>query len=388
MNDGSHRAGVACLEMDLDGTDVYYHNMAHLSARECKQINNHLAYDHYVRTGSRFQKCWVDDGNELLKFRTKDRLGRLSITDNKRHLLTVHITDAHGNSSVLTLHLQGTPPEEIGPARINGPLKLTYRTEENALVVSVKNCPATENALTLYVNGKPHCQAPAYRTGNETVFIHDFRNGLPDSLEVAGKRKVCYFQRVISGPEGAELLNGNLSLQFGPSTLFDTLYMEVKEDPDDQVVAVHNPLTPLQSPLKISMKPFAGLAHTDKTAAYLDLNSGNRLKYLGGQWDQENNIHFSTKVLGRFTLASDNTPPIIRPRIVNRRDARFQIYDNRSGIGSWWATLNGKFLLMGYEHKQNTLFSIKQYPDQVLTGTLELTVTDNQGNTAVYRKEL
>ncbi|MES2386990.1 MAG: M23 family metallopeptidase [Bacteroidota bacterium] len=388
MNDGSQRAGITCMDMQLDGKDIYFHSLAHLSDREARQINNHLVYDNYVRTGSRFQKCYVDDGNELKNYRSLDKLGKITIFDDKKHTLTVNISDAHGNSSTLTATLLGNPPEDLLPnPQVNGPVKFLHRAEENTLLVTVRNMGAPDKTLTLFSGGKPFQLSPAYRKANETMFLWDLRKGVADSVRVANCCDRYSYKRVITTAEGSALNSGNIALDFITGNLFDTLYMEIKEDAEDRAISVHNPLTPLQSPIGISMKPLPGLVNRDKTAAYLDLNRGKMLKYIGGKWDNDV-IKFHSKVLGRFTLATDNIPPTIKVLVANRAHFKAKIYDNRSGIASWRATLNGKFLLMMYEHKQNMIFSETLIPDTPLSGKLELSVTDNMGNVAIYTKQL
>lgn len=95
---------------------------------------------------------------------------------------------------------------------------------------------------------------------------------------------------------------------------------------------------------------------------------------------------------GIYTLASDTRPPSIAPVnfkdgqwISSNSDLKLRIADDLSGIKSYRATVNGKFILMEYEYKNNTL--THDFNDGVVTDTennLKVIVTDNVGNSATY----
>tara|TARA_B100000953_G_scaffold295186_1_gene285997 strand:- start:62 stop:1756 length:1695 start_codon:yes stop_codon:yes gene_type:complete len=99
-----------------------------------------------------------------------------------------------------------------------------------------------------------------------------------------------------------------------------------------------------------------------------------------------------TRTFGEYTLVSDVNPPSIRP--VNFKDGQWisgntnlqvKISDDLSGIQSFRATVNGKWILMEYEYKNNTL--THDFTDGVVTDTennFKLIVTDNVGNINTY----
>ncbi|MGB8704875.1 MAG: M23 family metallopeptidase [Gillisia sp.] len=98
------------------------------------------------------------------------------------------------------------------------------------------------------------------------------------------------------------------------------------------------------------------------------------------------------RTFGDYTLVADITPPDITP--VNFKDGQWisgnsilklKISDDLSGINSYRATVNGKFVLMEYEYKNNTL--THDFSDGVVTDTenhLKVIVTDNVGNSSTY----
>jgi Peptidase family M23 len=390
MNDGTQRGSCACIEIEMDGKEIYYYNQSHLSLKEQRQINNHLAYDHFIRSGSRFQKCYLADGNMLQEFRSPDKNGRITILDEETHLIKTVITDAYGNFATLELKLKGSKPGNVAsPLSGVGTIKFKHQILENTLKMLVQNLGSTDKVIRVFCGSQQTDLEVAYRGGKESVFLWDLRHGIPDSVAIRNRVAFFNIQRHIVSSEKASVSVGNLLLEFLPHTLFDTLYLEVKHDHEEKTVMVNNPLIPLQGMLEMQMKPFTPVLKPDKTAAYLALNEGKRLKFLGGKWDElYSSIRFRTKTFGAFKLATDSKPPIIKLLQVNARMARFKIYDNMSGIGSWRATVNGKFLLMCYEHKQNLIYSVKLNPEEPLKGEFVLTVADNMGNESVFKRRL
>jgi hypothetical protein len=143
---------------------------------------------------------------------------------------------------------------------------------------------------------------------------------------------------------------------------------------------------PLVSALRLGFKPLKSILNREKTAVYMESYS-KKLKYVGGLWEGDV-IHFMAKNLGKFRLATDSIPPKIKPAVVNRNAIRVHIYDNMSGIKSFRATLNGQWLLMNYEHKQNLLFAEPRVKGTPLSGELVLQVTDNAGNVGELRRRI
>jgi hypothetical protein len=82
-------------------------------------------------------------------------------------------------------------------------------------------------------------------------------------------------------------------------------------------------------------------------------------------------------------------PPVVRPKnfkekqwLTNYRYLSLHISDNLSGIYNYSATLNGKWILMEYEPKTQTLtYNFDDKIDNERQCNLEVEVVDNVGNT-------
>jgi len=112
-------------------------------------------------------------------------------------------------------------------------------------------------------------------------------------------------------------------------------------------------------------------------------------------------LSIATRDFGVYTLVKDITPPTVKPInfsdkkwISNNKTLRIEIKDDLSGINSYRATINGKFILMEYEYKDNSL--TYYFSDHIIEDTennFKLIVIDNVGNSTTfestfYRKEL
>jgi len=88
----------------------------------------------------------------------------------------------------------------------------------------------------------------------------------------------------------------------------------------------------------------------------------------------------------------DTSPPSIKP--VNFNDGKWissnttlkvKIEDDRSGISSYRATVNGKFILMEYNYKTDVL--TYDFDDGIVKDTennFKLIVVDNVGNSTTF----
>ncbi|CDF79055.1 peptidase, M23 family [Formosa agariphila KMM 3901] len=106
----------------------------------------------------------------------------------------------------------------------------------------------------------------------------------------------------------------------------------------------------------------------------------------------ENTLSTFTKSLGYYTIASDTTAPKItavnfkdEQWISNAKTLKVKITDDLSGISDYRATINGKWILMEYEYKTNTL--TYNFDDQISTephNDFKIIVTDNVGNSSTF----
>jgi len=388
MNDGSQRAGVMCKEVFFDGNEVFYHNTTRLTLKEQKQINHHIAYDVLRLTGHKYEKLYLDDGNILKSMRPFIKHGFITILDSLMHEVTIRLSDPYGNSTYCTVFLQGTIPKQgviTGTFPANATPKFRNKVESNYLRTTISQVSDTDKLLCIFADGQKTFCERAYVQENKAVFIYDLRRGLPDSMLIAGftdssqvVSDVIYPERRINEVEG-ELAK----VTFDPYCLFDTTYIEVNEDLEERTFTFGSPLIAMQGQAIISF-PIPESADRQHVGIYQILNKNGSARWVSN-FIVGDELRGRIKYFGTYKLLTDTKPPTIRPTRTTAKGLSFLINDNLSGIQSWRCTVNGKWVLMNYEHKRNLIYSEKLNPDEDFEGEMILEVKDNANNTATYK---
>jgi hypothetical protein len=376
-NGVDNRNGVSAIEVTVDGKTVYAHHLESFSFDLNRHLNVHTDY----ASGAKFQRCYVADGNALPIYRTAENRGKWNIAAKSTQRVTVTLWDAYRNQSQLNFTIQGQEPKTPVPVAKPGklPPSIRYEVDENTLIVKVKNLKPGTNSATLHIKQKPFILPVAYQKAGEIGFVWDLRKGLPDSVNVSNTCLPFFFRRVVPPQTDQVYGNDSLRLTFEKTSLFDTLYLEVKRTGDE--ITVNTPDIPLLSGIAIGMKPRSTDWDQSKTLAYAV--RGRRLQCLGGTW-VNGQINFKTRELGTFTLATDTIPPKVILVSKNADQISLRIGDDLSGISSFRAQVDGKWLLMNYDHKRSLIWSEKADKDVPLQGTFTLEVKDLAGNTQVY----
>jgi hypothetical protein len=141
---------------------------------------------------------------------------------------------------------------------------------------------------------------------------------------------------------------------------------------------------PIFKDIEVRFKPTVAPANKKGWNAY----QGNRF-IKGSHWEG-NTMVFKYNRLGNYRIARDVSPPSLRWLRKSLYQISFRIKDNLSGIKNFKATLNGKFLLMNYEHKNFMIWSAASLDNKrkALKGALVLTITDKAGNVRYFKTRL
>lgn len=180
----------------------------------------------------------------------------------------------------------------------------------------------------------------------------------------------------------------NVSVVFPENSFYDDFYLRF--DVNDGTATVHDDTVPLHKAFTIT---FENLNLPDKeTDKYFIASVGaSKLSYLTTKRNG-NTLSASTKTLGQFKIAKDNTAPkisIAKPVegkwISGQNTLSLTISDDLSGIKTYNGYLNGKWILFEYEPKLKRL--THKFADGIVAegeNNLKLTVTDNVGNSTTF----
>ncbi|NNF74622.1 MAG: M23 family metallopeptidase [Flavobacteriaceae bacterium] len=185
------------------------------------------------------------------------------------------------------------------------------------------------------------------------------------------------------------LEQGNVTVSFPKNTFYDDFFIDFSVAND--TLQLHEPLIPAQKNFYISFD-ISHYKSEEKNKLYVaSVSKYGKLYYVNSQ-RKGDVLTGRTKSLGTFTLAIDSIGPSIKP--VNFQDGKWlskyrylkvKIEDKESDIKSYRATINGKWILMEYDYKKDTL--IYDFNDDVVQDTknnLKIIVTDNVGNSSTF----
>lgn len=182
----------------------------------------------------------------------------------------------------------------------------------------------------------------------------------------------------------------NVNVYFPSHSFYEDTFIDYKVSND--TLYLHKDVIPLQKNVKIQYD-VSKYKDEDKNKLYIAELIGyrNYPSYL--RTTRQNDVLSAySNALGTYTLVMDTQGPKIS--VLNFQDGKwlskyrylkFKITDDLSGISNYRATINGKWILMEYEYKTNTLTF--DFNDNVATDTkneLKLVVTDNVGNSSTF----
>ncbi|WP_029034921.1 peptidoglycan DD-metalloendopeptidase family protein [Salinimicrobium terrae] len=188
---------------------------------------------------------------------------------------------------------------------------------------------------------------------------------------------------------GAQFEGNGIDVYIPKNSLYQDASLDISFE--DEKVILHEDVIPIHTNITIGFD-LSKYQPEDREQMFIArLNKWGNPNYSTTTKDGE---RFTTKTrnFGTYTLGRDTQAPRVVP--VNFKDGQWisgnknlkvKISDDLSGIKSYRATVNGKFILMEYEYKQNLL--THDFADGVVTDTenqLKIEVIDNVGNTTIF----
>ncbi len=326
LNDTYNRNGVYSIKLWIDSNLIYSHRLEKFSFAETKYINSLIDYSEYIENRQRFQRSIVDPGNKLSIYDEVINNGVYDFTDSAYHQFVYELKDVSGNTSKLTGVLKSTPNMDTA----------TYARSQ-----------------------KVHW------------FDFDKNNEFKaDGIALSFKKGSFYCS-------------------------FDFEY-EVAKSPVDSYSKLHHIHTrkfPVHKAFEIRIR-------TDSLAPGLQVKAliakivDKEIEAVGGAY-KDGFVVGSSASFGDFTIVVDTINPEISAlnihngkKISGYKHISFEIKDEFSGISSYRGTLNGAWILMEYDPKNDKL--IYQIDDRMKKGKnqIRLEVKDAKENLAVYEAEI
>ena len=194
----------------------------------------------------------------------------------------------------------------------------------------------------------------------------------------------------ITANQSTNLKSGNVSVDFYPDTFYENFYIDF--DVRNDTLTLHEDIEPTRKNFTINYD-ISNYRDVDKNKLYIARLVGYKKYPLYSSTRRNGNIlSTSTKTLGTYALATDTVSPTISAInfkdgqwLSNYRFLKIKIADALSGISNYRATVNGKWILMEYDYKTDTL--TYDFNDNTIgegKNNLKVIVTDNVGNSTTF----
>ncbi|MGK7394088.1 MAG: M23 family metallopeptidase [Candidatus Cyclobacteriaceae bacterium M3_2C_046] len=386
LNGASNLNGVPCMELKVDGEEVFHQNITRFSFYDTRDILVHYDYENSVASGQRFQKLYIDDGNELDFYQTGSGNGTFVIEDDQEHQVEITLEDAYHNKTEVKFTLKGTVPAEKTSVRNFSRSDFDQKVIDNVLYLQKSLSPSAEKPLMrVYANRMTYSYKPAYEVNGKAVYLWDLKQGIPDSVFLVDEYVNPGILAMVPAGEAFNYYHDVLDVKIPQAALFDTLYLSINYETEGQqeIFTINDGSIPLNRYISVDLKTRNEYENKSKTRVYA-INKYGNYSYEGGEW-QGQIITFSTRDLGKFTLLADTLAPTIRAGRIDSKVLTFNISDDLSGIKSFDAYVDGEWVLMNYDYKRNLLWSEKLDSDKPFQGQLVLQVIDNVGNQQTFK---
>ncbi len=385
LDGATNKNGTQEVTLYVNGKQIYNHYIEQVPFDISRQVSQHINYLMYRRFGRTFQKAFVDHGNDLPLYNTNEQKGRFTVLPDSTYNVQLVARDSYNNTSTLTFTVKGHKPgfTKTLAKSVKKP-EMDYAILGNVLKVSATDTSETPRNIELFMGGKRLHLVPSYMDESASVALYDLRAGIPDSIGFCGLVQRFSNYKMISPAEEVNYKNTFAEVDFGKESLYDTLYFNTTRE--DEVFTIGDYFTPLHKAIKVTLTVDTTGIDQNKAAVYF-LGTGRGRGYTGGKWDG-NTITFWTRNMGKFKVMQDTKAPTIKLLGKSPAQIRFKIGDDLSGIQSFNAWVDGKWILMKYEHKQALIYSEKLDKSVPLSGEVILKVKDIAGNESVFTTKI
>lgn len=373
--------GIPIFELVEDNKPLFRINIDHIDFYKSRYLLSHTHQN-------RFTRVYRYPNNQMELYEADSTgLGALTALPGENKKIDLAMKDYFGNTRMLSFQIVGEDNVNESPSpRVfsNQPTVVSYHREVMKIIAGTSDWG---DMAEIHVNGHVMDLPPSYLQNGKRIYLWDLNYGMPDKIDICTETIIPTVKHKIPFGEEMVFFNEHLALNFEEKTLLDDLFLRIEKSGKGRSlnIKINSPQEYLQGNMEVLFKNtgFDG----DKTRAHVYFQAENgRKTFVGGTWESED-IRFKTRNFGTFVIEEDKVPPAIRAVRVNSSELRFIIRDNKSGIRDFEAFVDGEWVLMRYEHKQNVIWSEK-INKQPFKGEVLLKVRDMAGNESQYTSTL
>ena len=217
------------------------------------------------------------------------------------------------------------------------------------------------------------------------IITENFNKTIPNEIKDSFHRVERDKEKSIEGKQ--------FNLRFKKNSFYQNIYLDLNEM--EKSIKINSDTIPLLRPFDIEFK----LGDNEIKQLYISQHIDNKFNYLGNRIEN-GFLKASSKTLGSFYIKEDSIAPNVE--FLNIQDSKWYSnldkikikgYDKETGIKSYSAWINEKWILLEYDIKKNLFFY--DFSDRVnsesIANNLKVEIKDNVGNTTTkeitfYRK--
>lgn len=242
--------------------------------------------------------------------------------------------------------------------------------------------------------------------GDYIIQVDDFKgNNVVVHVPIEGKsslvedpKMVTETQDYIKANQANSITKGKWSIYIPANSLYSDTYLNILDKGD--TLQFHEDVLPIHNNITITFDA-SNYKEMDLDKLYVGRLNYKKVPYYNNTTRNGDKLSAKIRTFGSYSLAADTMAPMVKPLnfkdgqwISNNKDLKVKITDDVSGISSYRATINGKFILMEYNYKTDVLtYNFDNGVIEETDNNLKLIVVDNVGNsttfeTIFYRKLL
>ncbi len=326
LNGSDNKNGIYRFAVYIDSVLTFNWQAEKFSFSETRYINSLIDYGNYIRKGERYITTRIAPNNKLSMYNNFANRGIFTPIPDSVYQVKLIISDASNNESVLRFAVKGEKSVSSKKEEINHSPIFSY----------LKTNTFSEKGFKIVVPGD--CLY------DDLKFTYSVSNAQPNTCS--------------------------------------------------KVYQIHNSETPLHDYIDLIINVDSAYRSLSNKLILAKLRPGKSPSSAGGKFEN-GNLKARIREFGQYAVMADSTAPFIKPlnisngkSIADQQTIRIAISDNLSGIKSYNATLNGKWILMDYDAK-NRLLEYKR-DDRLVKGVNEflLIVADDCGNESSYKATL
>ena len=200
---------------------------------------------------------------------------------------------------------------------------------------------------------------------------------------------------LVTVEKGFSLHKSKLEIVIPEKAAYENFYINEEETKSiylSDVFRIGDIYEPLHLPMTIGIKPNKEIADSLKPKAIIArISEEGILTSCGGLWNDKF-LTAKTNDFGTFAIILDTVPPVLEkyyePATMNSMYGgvvQIRINDNLSKISNYSGRIDGKWHLFEYDKKNNMLIADVQSMDLNLTHDIEITASDENGNTTIWK---